>query len=183
MNTTPERVGCTEALETFHRVLDGDLMDAADRTRMESHLTVCSECAEKAAQLREMQDLLRGIAESPLPETALRRVRARTVESEAGERPRRAFDWRFAAAAAMIVFGTWIGVAQFGVSRTDEELVARQAAQEARLVLQLTANALKRTERVTMKAVFADEISLALRKVGVRFPKTAGRVDDEGVEL
>ncbi|MCH7780636.1 MAG: zf-HC2 domain-containing protein, partial [Acidobacteria bacterium] len=54
---------CSAAMELFHRVLDGDLMEATDRQGMQAHLAVCSECAEKAGQLREMQDLLRGMAE------------------------------------------------------------------------------------------------------------------------
>ena len=182
MSSTTQKFGCTEAMDTFHRVLDGDLMDAVDRTRMDSHLAVCSDCAEKTAQLREMVDQLRGIAESPLPDEALRRVRERTLEASPEGRTRRGLDWRFVAAAAMVVFATWIG-ANWYPRQPEPDRVALRAAQEARLVLRLTANALKRTEQVALKEVFADAISPALRKIGVRFPQTSRRSEDEGVEL
>ena len=85
-------------METFHRVLDNDLMDAADLQGMQAHLAVCSECAEKAAQLREMQDLLRGMAEQPMPDDAVEEVWERTVRSPVARTRPRWQDWRFAAA-------------------------------------------------------------------------------------
>ena len=111
---------CNDAMERFHRVLDGDLMDATARTRMDKHLAVCAECAERAAQLREMQDLLRGFAESPLPDEALQVVRARTVDAPrvAARRPR--FDWRFAAAATAVLFVAWLGVQGPAPRRTGQ---------------------------------------------------------------
>jgi len=169
-------------MERFHRVLDSDLMDAADRQAMESHLRVCSECAEKAGQLREMQDLLRGMAERPLPDDATEQVWQRTVRA-APSVGRRAPDWRFAAAAAVVVLGTWIGVGLYPdpIDRGPAVAEAERAAREVRMVLQLTANALKRTEEVTLKTVFTEGVSPALKKVGVTWPQAPVRgVGDEG---
>ena len=184
MSPTALRMTCTEAMETFHRVLDGDLMDADDRTRMESHVAVCSECAEKAAQLRELQDLLRGYAEAPLPDEVLQGVWQKTVRSPEAQAPRRSFDWRFAAAAAAVVLVAWVGMRGWvGTQPHPEEELARQTAEEARMVLQLAANALKRSERAAIKEVFTDEISPALRKAGVKWPRRANDAGGEGAEL
>jgi anti-sigma factor RsiW len=169
-------------MELFHRVLDGDLMDAADRVRMESHLRVCSECAERAEQFREMQDLLRGMAERPMPEGATEQVWQRTVRAPRTRR-RRAPDWRFAAAAAVVVLGAWIGVRLYPdrIDRVPPRAEAERAAREVRMVLQLTANALKRTEEVTLRTVFTEELSPALKKVGVTWPQAPARdAGDEG---
>lgn len=180
---------CTTAMECFHRLLDGDLMDAADRQRMDNHLTVCSECSEKAVQLREMQDLLRGMAEQPMPEPVLSEVRARTVDAQPESASRGWFDWRLAAAAASIVLLTWVGITMRPGNDVDPMLTAQaaqqeeaeRAAQEVRMVLQLTANALKKTEQVAFREVFAEEISPALRKVGVTWPQAPrGAAGDEG---
>ncbi len=63
----------------------------------------------------------------------------------------------------------------------NEEQVARQAAEEARMVLQLTANALKRTEEVAFREVFAEEVSPALQRVGILWPRRSrDRNADEG---
>jgi anti-sigma factor RsiW len=169
-------------METFHRVLDNELMEATELQGMHAHLAVCSECAEKAGQLREMQDLLRGMAEQPMPDDAVEEVWERTVRSpDVRTRPRWR-DWRFAAAAAVVVLATWIGVLQFPVingTRQDDE--ALRAAQEVRMVLQLTANALKRSEEVVFREVFAEEVSPALQKIGILWPHASReRRGDEG---
>jgi len=169
-------------MELFHRVLDGDLMEATERQGMEDHRVVCSECAEKTAQLREMQDLLRGMAEQPMPDDAVDEVWDRTVRAPRGRTQRGWRDWRFAAAAAIIVFATWIGVKQFPViNGTGPDDEAMRAAQEVRMVLQLTANALKRSQEVAFREVFAEEVSPALQKVGILWPRTSReRGGDEG---
>ena len=170
---------CSAAMELFHRVLDGDLMEATDRQGVEAHLSVCSECAEKAGQLREMQDLLRGMAEQPMPDDAMHEVWQRTLRAPGVPTRRRWRDWRFAAAAAVVIFATFIGMRLYPVPVDNRD--ARRAAQEVRLVLQLTANALKRTEEVTFREVFAKEVSPALQKVGIIWPQAPrGHDGDEG---
>ena len=179
MSTNP-RMTCSAAMELFHRVLDNDLMEATERQGMEAHLAVCSECAETAGQLREMQDLLRGMAEQPMPDDAMDEVWQRTVRAPRARTPRRRVDWRFAAAAAVVIFISWIGVRLYPVPGTDRAK-AEQAAQEVRMVLQLTANALRRTEEVAFRKVFAEEVSPALQKVGILWPQASRKRDgDEG---
>jgi anti-sigma factor RsiW len=177
-------MNCTDGMELFHRVLDNDLMEATERQAMEAHLADCSECAEKAAQLREMQDLLRGMAEQPMPDDAVEEVWERTVRSpDVRTRPRWR-DWRFAAAAAVVVLAVLIGL-QFPPGPdprvTENQPDPEQAAREVRMVLQLTANALKRSEEVVFREVFAEEVSPALQKVGILWPQASrNRGADEG---
>lgn len=164
---------CSTAMECLHRVLDADLMEARERQRMEDHLAACPECAEGAAQLREMQDLLRGMAEQPMPDDAMEEVWERTVRApEVRTRPRWQ-DWRFAAAAAVVVVAAWIGFENVPDRTPGPDLAAQQAAEDVRLVLQLTANALKKSEEVAFREVFAQEVSPALQRVGIQWPSAS----------
>ena len=167
---------CSAAMELFHRVLDGELMDASDRQGMEAHLVVCSECAEKAVQLREMQDLLRGMAEQPMPDDARDEILMRTVQAPRERPASRRFDWRLAAAAAIVLLATWMGLSKgpFDPPPNDDAL---RAAQEVRTVLQLTANALIRSEEVAFREVFEEEVSPALQKVGILWPGRSRKSD------
>ena len=118
-----------------------------------------------------MQDLLRGMAEQPMPDDAVDEVWRRTVRAPQNRARPRWKDWRFAAAAAVVVFATWMGVRYSPFvtgSRPDDE--ALRAAQEVRMVLQLTANAIKKSEQVAFREVFAEELSPALQKVGILWP-------------
>jgi hypothetical protein len=156
---------CSAAMELFHRVLDGDLMDAGQRQGMEAHLVVCSECAEKAEQ--------------PMPDDARDEVLVRTVQAPR-ERPAwRRLDGRLAAAAAVVLFATWIGLSEgpFDRKPDDEALAAMQAAQDVRKVFQLTANALKRSEEAVFREVFAEKVSPALQKVGILWPQSSCKGD------
>ncbi len=180
---------CSAAMELFHRVLDGDLMEARERRRMDAHLEACPACAEKAAQLREMQDLLRAMAERPMPDDAIDDVRDRTVRAPKTRTRPRWLDWRFAAAAAVVVFATWVGVQvwdppQRGLvpqATTEPSVDPEQAAQEVRMVLRLAANAIRKSEEVAFREVFAEEVSPALEKVGILWPSTTRKPNaDEG---
>lgn len=166
-------------MERVHQTLDGDLMEATARTRMESHLAVCPVCSQAAGQLREMQDALRGFAETPLPGPALESVWERSIRSPAVGRGRRWFDARFAAAAAAVVLVVWIGVRTWPQPE-HQDAQALRVAQEVRMVLQLAANAINRSNDVAIEQVFTNEVSPALRKVGVKWPQAN---DDKGAEL
>jgi len=168
-------------MESFHRVLDNDLMEATERQSMQAHLAVCSECAEKAGQLREMQDLLRGMAEQPMPDDAVDEVWQRTIRAPRSRTQRGWRDWRFAAAAAIVVFAVWIGVGRFPVEPPATDTAALKAAQEVRMVLQLTAHAFRRSEEVAFREIFVEEVSPALQKVGILWPQPSrGPGGDEG---
>jgi len=173
--TMPRPAVCERTLQLFHRRLDGDLMEATERQAMEAHLTVCSECRETTAELSQVHDLLQGLSEQPLPEATLERVWDQTIRSEVAtaESDRSRFlDWRLAAAAAVAVmmFAGWIGLASYSAEKARKHAEAELAAHEVRTVLRLTAQALERTGDAAIKDVFADSVSPALQRVGVRWP-------------
>ena len=158
-------------MQRFHRRLDGDLMEASDAQEMEQHLTVCSSCRDEADELKQVHQMLRGLAEEPLPDAALEQVWERTVRQPQANVVRPA-QWRglraFAAAAAIAAIG-WVGWSQYDQAQTERR-EAELAAQEVRMVLQLTAKAFNKTRQTAYREVFAETVTPALGRVGVRWP-------------
>lgn len=165
------RTECERAREVTHRLLDGDLLDAERLSRCESHLRICSGCREEADELRQIQDELRAMPVSALPEEALREVLDRTVRQTAdGETARGWFPgWQAAAAAvlALALFVVWQAGGRGPVGPGPAEIARAEA--ETRLVLGLTAEALRRTENAT-EGVLSHEVSPALRKIPIQWP-------------
>jgi anti-sigma factor RsiW len=181
------RMTCDRARGVLHEVLDGDLMDADLRSMLHAHLAGCQACREFEADTRQIQSALAALPMVSLSEEALDEVWNRTSRARAGSGgfSRRGFDWRVAAAAAVVTIGLvgtwWIGAPE-PVGPTELELA--RAATEARMVLGMTANALRKTERATVEGVLADEVAPALRSVPIQWPGTSGnqrRNDDEDV--
>jgi anti-sigma factor RsiW len=172
-------MSCETARDRIHRVLDGELMDAVRREELEEHLESCAECRRAREELGAVQSALRGLPVQPFPDEALQEVWRSTTRSGSARRVaagRRWLDWRPAAAAAVLalaLYAAWdAGGARTGP--TAEE-VAR-AAEETRMVLGLTARALRDAQQVAVKDVLADEVSPALRRVPIRWP---GETDKE----
>ena len=167
--------GCPEAREAIQVALDADMMEAGKRQLLEAHLTACADCREHEAEMRTIQHALRSLSSPELPDAALQEVWDRTTRAE--KRPtQRAWGpgWRnLAAAAAAVLIIAVGGVLQWGErvpgEPTDEEL--RRAADEARVVLGLTSQALRQTEQAAFRDVLADEISGALRRVPIEWPE------------
>jgi hypothetical protein len=100
----------------------------------------------------------------------LERVWDRTTR--AGGRRARGWRWNLAAAAAVVAIvlsGLWLRNGSAPTGPTDAELA--RAAREARMVLQLTSHALRRTERAAVQEVLTDEVSRALRRVPISWPE------------
>ena len=164
---------CEQAIERIHQVLDGDLMDATERQELDGHLSACAGCCKADAELRTIQQALSALPASELPDDALDEVWTRTTKA----RIRPVYYWGVAAAAAVLVIAL-LGIWQFGppgaVEPTQAEL--DRAADEARMVLALTARALRKTERAAFKSVLAEEVSPALKSVPIQWPGSpAGR--------
>jgi hypothetical protein len=169
MTATHGEFGCAEAREAIHLSIDADLMDAGLKRSLETHVSSCADCREFAAEMRAIQGGLRALPELRMPDEALERVWDRTTRS----RHASARTWRrnLAAAAAVIVIalaGLWLRNGSAPPGPTDAEL--EQAARDARMVLQLTSRALRRTERAAVRDVLTDEVSQALRRVPIQWP-------------
>ena len=177
----PQSPACARARELIHQVLDGDLMEAAVRAEIDGHLETCTACREFRGELSLIQQGLRGLPVTPLPDDGLEQVWDRTIRSRKVIRLRGwGFDWRFAAAAAVIFLAAFLGIQTWNApprspepSRTE----LTRAAREMRLVLSLTSGALHKTGTVAVKNILADEVSPALRRVPVRWP--AGAADGQ----
>jgi len=170
-------MSCEDARERIHRLLDGELMDAVRRQELDDHLDSCADCRRARAELGSMQSALRTLPEIPFPDAALRDVWARTSRGRAARpavRARGWLDWRPAAAAAALALALWAAW-DFGRVRTEPtpEEVAR-AAEETRMVLGLTARALREARQAVVQDVLAEEVSPALRRVPIRWPGEAG---------
>jgi anti-sigma factor RsiW len=170
MSPATDPLGCNEAREAIHVSLDADLMDAGLQQRLEAHLAGCARCRELASELRAVQGGLRSLPELKLPDEVLQRVWQRTSRS------RRTRPWYLAAAAAAVVLtvlgGLWLRNGSESTGPTEAEL--RRAAREARMVLRLTGQALRRTERVAFDDVLTDEVSRALRRMPIQWGERGG---------
>ena len=110
---TERLLSCREAEALIQQVLDGDLMDAVLRTRLDAHLEDCAACRSARSGLSMVQDGLRALVETPLPDEALEQVWRRTSRSGWRAFRHRGLDWRMAAAAASIALLAWVGVSQW----------------------------------------------------------------------
>lgn len=172
--TAREDFACVEAREAVHATLDAEPLDAALKQRLEAHLASCSACREFAEELRAAQRELRALPELELPQAALEEVWERT--SRAGRAGESAPWGRYlpaaAAAAAVVLFGgLWLlrPPAREPAGPTEAEL--RRAAIEARMVLRIASDALRKSERAAFREVLTDEVSEALRRAPIRWPE------------
>jgi anti-sigma factor RsiW len=162
---------CARARASIHAWLDGE---ASVPTSVEEHLASCVSCRALRDELGIVQRALRSLPHEPMPAAALDEVWRRT--SRASERPaspqrRAGLDWRVLAAAAVLALALLGGLRERGLApaAADEEELARAAA-EARLVLSLSAGAIRRTERAAVHQVLLGQVGPALERVPIDFP-------------
>jgi anti-sigma factor RsiW len=170
MTMSNNEFGCTEAREAIHVSLDADLMDAGLKQRLDAHLSSCTNCRAFASEMHSIQEGLRNLPELRMPDEALEEVWDRTTRSQRA--PVRTWRRHLAAAAAVIVIvmtGLWLRNGSAPTGPTEAEI--EQAAREARMVLQLTSRALRRTEQAAVRDVLTEEVSQALRRVPVQWPE------------
>jgi anti-sigma factor RsiW len=170
--------GCKRAREWIQERVDGNL-SAASRRILDDHLDGCADCREYSEEIARVHDALNRLPSPRLPADALERVWARTVD--AGETSRSRWSLPFglrpalAAAAAVIVLVAvgWFGLVREMPPAGPDPEVAR-AAEEARYVLELTAKALRRSERAAMQGVLAGQVTPALERIVIDLPATPG---------
>ena len=175
-------LNCARAVGYVHQRLDGDELDPDRAQWLSRHLQKCADCRRAEEELRQIQQALRGLSVDPFPQDALDEVWDRTTRT-AGRRGWA--DWRAIAAAAVLAlafFGMWqvsdravttteVAVAEPGPS--DAELA--RAVVEARYVLNLTATALRRSERAAIEEVVGKRVAPALRKIPLLMPDRSER--------
>ena len=182
-------MSCSEVREAIHERLDGPI--PADRQQeVETHLDSCTACRDFRRGLLAVGDTLRSALAFPLPGDVLENVWVRTIRAGAPHRsgPTRRLPWWAAAAAAVLVLaslpavmrlarmtsGRWLAEERTNPTaahdRSDPAALAR-AGQEARMVLAVTARALRRTERAAYDRVLVGEVSPAVRRIPIRWPE------------
>jgi len=175
-------VSCRAAQEAIHRALDGASLPDADRERLDAHLDGCDACRALADDLATLQAAMRALPQPSFPDDALEAVWRQTTKAEDEPAPGRwGLDWRYAAAAAVLLFAALSFVEWPGGRTTDpviehpsvaigpSDAELRRAAVETRLVLALTADALNRTGRVVKRDVLEHGVSDALRRLPIRW--------------
>jgi anti-sigma factor RsiW len=166
-------LSCESARGLIHRLLDGELMDVVRREELEDHLASCTACREARQELGAVQDALRDLPEFPMPDMALQEVWKRTTRSgpatESGRGKARSY-WRPAVAAAALALALWAAWSAGEVRSKPTPAEVARAAEETRMVLGLTARALRDAQQAAVKEVLVDEVSPALRRVPIRWP-------------
>jgi len=169
--TRVARFDCAEAREAVHATLDAELVEAGLKQRLESHLSECADCREFAEELRVIQGGLQTLPELELPDEVLEQVWDRTTRARPVRFWSRPRNFAAAAAAVMVLLlgGLWLQREPVTTGPTHEEI--RQAAIDARMVLQLTSRALHQTETAAFQDVLTGEVSEALRRAPIRWPE------------
>jgi len=167
MDETGDRImSCEEARRTTHRVLDGDLMDATSLRRHQKHVGSCLDCARFDAEMNDVQQALQGLTVEGLPGEALEQLLAQTSRADgAGPLRRWGLDWRALAVAAILAFALVATLDWHGPSVAPQPTSAElaQASDDARRVLALTAQALRRTGEAVV-----GEVAPALSSIPIR---------------
>jgi len=182
-------MSCPEIRETIHEHLDGPI--ARDRQQeIGTHLALCAACRDFQQGLLALGDALRSAPVFPLPEDVLEDVWDRTVRARS-EHPAgrtRRLQWWAAAAAAVLMLAFLPAVVRLArmtseQGRADERIhpmavldpsdpaALARAGHEARMVLAVTARALRRTERAAYDRVLVGHVSPAVRRIPIRWPE------------
>jgi len=176
---------CAEARQTIHELLDGPI-PADSREALAGHLSSCDSCREFQRGVEAVQTALQELPELPFPDDALEEVWSRTVhakpEAPAVPAPRPGWWSAVAAAAAILLLAVLVSLNQNRVITVGPEIAGRgpgevtpaeieQAALEARQVLALTAQALRKGRRVALEEVLAGQVSPAIRRIPIQWPR------------
>ena len=180
---------CSEIREALHERLDGPI-PAGRRQEIENHLERCAGCREFQLGLLALGDTLRSAPAFSLPDEVLETVWARTIRAGAPHRsgPTRRLPRWAAAAAAVLVLAFLPAVVRLVRTTSERGLMEEpinptavhdgsdpaaltRAGQEARMVLAVTARALRRTERAAYDRVLVGEVSPAVRRIPIRWPE------------
>lgn len=175
-----EPLDCARARRALDDRLDGPL-DPARESELALHLARCAACREHEAGLLLVRRALRSLPHEPLPDEDLAAIWSRTIESpDAGAG--RSTGWEAILAAALVaglafaLIRVGSGPQATGPSRAE---IAR-AANDARLVLGLTARAMQRSEHAAARQVLAGEVKPALDRIPIRWSEDGSETRRSG---
>jgi predicted anti-sigma-YlaC factor YlaD len=179
MNEDPKvrNLDCARAMGFLHQRLDGDRLGAEQDDWLSRHLAGCADCRQADGQLRQIQQALQELSATTFPQDALEEVWDQTTRTQA---PRPWFGWRAIAAAAVLALA-FVGIWRVGFHMPPEPAVVAveerpteaelaRAEAEARFVLNLTATALRRTERAAIGEVVGERVTPALKRIPLLMP-------------
>lgn len=168
---------CLHIREAIQERMDGPIA-AELQVAIEAHLLRCSGCREAQQGLVAVRRSLEALESPPLPQEALDGVWSRTVLASKQAAPVRmrlfGLDWRVVAAAAAVLVTLLLLPALRRPAPTPNDYAPAdlsRAAQDARRVLALTAQALRKTESAARDRVLAGEVSPALRRIPIGWPQ------------
>jgi len=164
---------CRKIQDAIQERMDAPV--AADlRQAIEAHLRLCGECRSYQEGLDAVRRALVSLPEVPFPDEALALVWERTIRSRPDERhrPSMRFDWRVALAAAAAVTLLFLPALFRPVLDPYSAAELARADRDARRVLSLASQTLRRTERAAVNQVLAGEIVPAVRRIPIRWPQS-----------
>lgn len=176
-----DRIGCARAMATLQRGLDGELLAPDELARLGRHRAACARCEARAQELDAVQYALREVEAPVFPETALHAVFRQTSRAPSARVARRArvgAAMRVAVAALVAGLGLVLWLVTWSPAGPSPAELA-QAAAETRMVLGLTATALRGTERAAVRQVLGARVAPALRKLPVRWPEVTTSSGDD----
>jgi predicted anti-sigma-YlaC factor YlaD len=162
--------GCDAVRATLHERLDGPV-EARAALALDAHLQTCAACRELEAGLAAVRDGLRALPTHPFPDDALQEVWALTLEAP---RERSRYSWRLAAAAAVLL-ALILPLAAYLRSQHQAARLAEleRADREVRTVLGIASRAVRRSEWLVRDEVLVGQVSPAVRRIPIRWPKNA----------
>lgn len=175
-----ESIDCARTRRALDDRMDGPL-DAAREDEVARHLARCAACREHEAGLLLVRRALRSLPSEPLPDEDLASIWSRTVDSPE-ERVERSARWGAIAAAALVA-GLAFALIRFGSgpsTKGPSQAEIAQAANDARLVLGLTARAMQRSERAATQQVLAGEVKPALDRIPIRWSEDSSETRRSG---
>ncbi len=164
---------CRKIQDAIQDGMDGPL--AADRREaIDAHLRRCGDCRSYEEGLDAVRRALAALPHVPFPADALPSVWERTIRSRTGGRDRRSsrLDWRIALAAAAAVTVLFLPALFRPVPGPYGTAEIARADRDARRVLVLASQTLRRTEQAAVKQVLTGEVAPAMRRIPIRWPQS-----------
>ncbi len=166
---------CDRIRAAIQERLDGTLA-GGDDLAIRGHLAGCPACREFESGLRRVQDALRALPPTPMPDEVLDAVWDRTVRARERRRelPALHFGWKLAVAAVLLAVALLAVFFRYSPPpaprRAPDPAEIARADRDARRVLLLVSQAFHSAERAAADQVLAGEVSPTIRRIPIISP-------------